>query len=789
MARLTPITKRKSAMSFRQRPLIFFVLIAALSWLWLGVQSAAAHAVPTASRPAANETLPTSPETLEISFSEPIVPAFSSIQVLSAAGQILETGPLTPISDDNTRVQITLPPLNNGSYIASWKVLSAVDGHSTSGIFPFSVGVGHMGMSDITPGQVVTTAPRPTPASLAARWFNLAGAALLLGLFTFRLLLWNPILNVDDLTDAEIELDHRFARRSLHLGIVAAGLLLLAAGITLVSQSSQYDLLAAGNLGVWLNTRFGLMWLLRLLAALALAALLWRLLVSVHRAPALRGGKWWLGLLLSLVVAATIALVSHSAALQRDAGVAIAIDFAHVTAAGIWVGGLILLGVSLWQARRLPADIKAWLYLSAILNFSVLAAAAVGVILASGAYLSYRHVGSWGALVSTAYGRILLLKIGLALVPFLIAATNLFWVKPRLRRTYDQPEAPAALAIRRRFRTLVTVETVFAVLILVAAGLLTDMQRAQDAPLLSAGSTQTVLTQQVDDLNVSLTLEPALVGENNFNVYLQDESGLPVADAREVLLRFTFLGQSLGAAEAIAENAGDGHYHLTNSTISLLGPWQIEVAIRRTGQFDVFAPFRLEAGLDGRIAAQGPGGGAVDNLVSFLTRARGLVPGVALVLFALVWGVLANKAADKDWQLAGLLSLSLLSFYIGAQQLFQFSQDYTPAMFASNPITPDADSIAQGRVLYEANCLSCHGEQGNGDGPAAASLPAPPANFNGGHTATHPDGDLWYWIKAGIEGTNMPAFESQLSDDDIWHLVNYVRRLSASPPSQTSNAP
>lgn len=777
----------------RIRNLVICCAVLLAAWLWLGVKPAAAHAVPTASKPAANEILETGPETLEMSFSEPVVPAFSSIQVLSAAGQPLETGPLTPISNDNTRVQIALPPLNNGSYIVSWKVLSAVDGHSTSGIFPFGVGVGHMDMSAAGPGQVVTNAPRPTPASLVARWFNLAGAALLLGLFTFRLLLWNPILNVDDLTDAEIELDHRFARRSLRLGLVAAGLLFLAALSTLISQSSQYDLLAAGNFGVWLNTRFGLMWLLRLLAGLALALLLWRLLAGVNRAPlaplspALRGGKWWLGLLLSLTVAATIALVSHSAALLRGAGAAIAVDFAHVAAAGIWIGGLFSLGIALWQARRLPADIKAWLYLNAILNFSVLAAAAVGVILTSGAYLSYQHVGSWGALASTAYGRVLLLKIGLALIPFAIAAINLFWVKPRLQRTYDQPAEPAALLIRRRFRALVAVEAAFAVLILIAAGLLTDMQRAQDAPLISAGSAQTVLTQQVENLTVTLTLEPALVGENTFDVYLADEDGQPVTDAREILLRFTFLGQSLGTAEAFAEGMGDGHYHLNSSTISLLGPWQVEVAIRRTGQFDVFAPFRLEAGLDSRIAAQGIGGDTIDKLVSFLTRARGLVPGVALVLFALLWGILANKAADKDWQLAALLSISLLSFYIGAQQLFQFSQDYTPAMFASNPIAPDAGSIAQGRALYEVNCLACHGEQGNGDGPTAATLPAPPANFNSGHTATHPDGDLWYWIKTGIEGTSMPAFENQLSDDDIWHLVNYVRRLSASAPSQTLN--
>lgn len=767
-------------MTRRPRNFATWMLIALLAWLWLGARPALAHAVPTASKPAANEILETSPDAVEISFSEPIVPAFSNIQILSPSGQAMETGALEATAADNTRVRVTLPPLNNGSYIVSWRVLSAVDGHTTSGIYSFGVGVSQLSGSGA--GQTVTEAASPTLASLLARWGNLGGVALLLGLFAFRLLLWNPILNVEDITDAEATLDIDVARQSARVGLAGAGFLLLSAVMTLIEQAGQYNLLAAGNLGVWLNTRFGLMWLLRLLLTLVLGLLAWRLGAAGKGRGGLRGWGWWAGLLLSLGAAATVSLVSHSAALVRNANVAVAVDFVHVVAAGIWVGGLVYLGISLLRARHLEAENKAWLYLTLILNFSALAAACVGAILASGAYLSYQHVGSWGGLVSTAYGRVLLLKIGLALVPFAIAALNLFWVKPRLNKTYETPAEAAAVAAQGRFRVLVWVEAGFAVLILVAAGWLSDLQRAQDAPLLAASSGQTTLSQTVEDLHVSLTLEPALAGENLFDVYLEDQDGNPVSDAREVSLRFTFLGQSLGTAEEVVPASGSGHYQLDSGTISLLGPWQVEVAVRRQGAFDVFAPFRLEAGLDSRITGLTEGGRTLDNLVSFLTRSRGLVPGIALVLFAILWGILANKAADKDWQLVGLLVISLLSFYVGARQLFQFSQDYTPAMFASNPITPDATSIAAGKALFETHCVTCHGEQGFGDGPAAATLASPPANFTGGHTATHPDGDLWYWIKGGVTGTPMPAFGDQFSDDDIWNLVNYVRRLSTASP-------
>ena len=86
----------------------------------------------------------------------------------------------------------------------------------------------------------------------------------------------------------------------------------------------------------------------------------------------------------------------------------------------------------------------------------------------------------------------------------------------------------------------------------------------------------------------------------------------------------------------------------------------------------------------------------------------------------------------------------------------------------------------RGQQLYETNCAMCHGPAGQGDGELAASFVPPPANFTSGHTDTHPDGDLFYWIKEGIDGSAMPAFDRQLSDDEIWNLVNYVRRLSSS---------
>ena len=162
--------------------------------------------------------------------------------------------------------------------------------------------------------------------------------------------------------------------------------------------------------------------------------------------------------------------------------------------------------------------------------------------------------------------------------------------------------------------------------------------------------------------------------------------------------------------------------------------------------------------------------------------------GDGIVLFALLWGFVGVRAAKNEGQLVALLAISLVCFWLGGSQLFTFfNEEYTPAKFATNPIMPDVESIAIGQALFNENCVACHGPEGRGDGPTALSLNPPPADFAAGHTAIHTDGDLYYWILQGIEETAMPAFEAQLTDEQAWHLVNYVRRLSVREDTAVSS--
>ncbi len=99
---------------------------------------------------------------------------------------------------------------------------------------------------------------------------------------------------------------------------------------------------------------------------------------------------------------------------------------------------------------------------------------------------------------------------------------------------------------------------------------------------------------------------------------------------------------------------------------------------------------------------------------------------------------------------------------------------------SKNPFSNiDAAAVA-GRTLFAANCAMCHGEDGRGDGTAAYALAAKPLDLTTPGVLSYSDGKLFLIIKNGkMNGgkVTMPP-TMKLTDDQIWQIVTYVRRLA-----------
>jgi len=91
-----------------------------------------------------------------------------------------------------------------------------------------------------------------------------------------------------------------------------------------------------------------------------------------------------------------------------------------------------------------------------------------------------------------------------------------------------------------------------------------------------------------------------------------------------------------------------------------------------------------------------------------------------------------------------------------------------------NPISPNMGSLETGKDLYKKYCQTCHGPGGLGDGPSAVYLDSAPANLRT-HVPLHPDRGLFRFIYNGITDTEMKGMKNTLSNEQVWHIVNYIQ--------------
>jgi mono/diheme cytochrome c family protein len=95
-----------------------------------------------------------------------------------------------------------------------------------------------------------------------------------------------------------------------------------------------------------------------------------------------------------------------------------------------------------------------------------------------------------------------------------------------------------------------------------------------------------------------------------------------------------------------------------------------------------------------------------------------------------------------------------------------------------NPVPADDVSISRGETLFKINCVMCHGETGEGNGPVAGLIHNKPANLTSIITQSKTDGILFTTITNGVEG-KMPPMVENLTVRDRWDVINYIRTLEA----------
>lgn len=725
----------------RSLSLISFLLFLLFFGLW--VRPVEAHASLSQSLPEANAQLAEPPVQIELYFSEAIEPTFSTIEVLDSNGKRVDNDDSLVDQADPTRLTASLRSMPDGIYTVSWRVLSAVDGHITAGAYPFAVGA--VDAAALEAAGRASTQVKVAPGEIVTRWLTFLSVMTLVGGMFFLWLVWRPAIKM---TDQRESIQPPWMRVSN----VAILILFLASFLWLLLQAGQ----ASGQEFAWpwepvlseilFTTRFGALWLARIVFALVL---LWLL------PQASSGWQRWVALVAGLLMLLTISLGSHAAA-QPEPVLPVLSDWLHLTAASIWVGGLIYFLVGILTLRHLEQIKRRRFTVVLIPKFSALALVSVGILVLTGLYATILHVGSFEALVSTTYGRVLLLKLFLILPMLILGAINLLVTRPGMKES--EPTGGEKVS---RFRRLVSSEVTLGIAVLLSVGILTTLPPAQAnvaEPMLSG-------TEEVEDLQLSLVVSPGRPGLNTFTVTAL-ANGQPLEGAKEVALQFTPATVDLPPSSVQLAEKGDGEYGIEGGYLALPDLWQVQAVVRRDNAFDAFANFNLNVG-----TATVPGASSQNFPWYWLTGGL-LLAAAGLLLLALAS---MTKSRRQRLVFGGFPAFVLI---IVALAVF-LNPPGEAAEIVVNPIAPNADSIAIGQELYLQNCVPCHGLTGAGDGPVGRTLNPPPADLTA-HTApgVHPDSRLYDWITNGFADSVMPAFSEQMTDDERWHVVNYIRTLS-----------
>lgn len=578
-----------------RRALVVVVLAGAV--LGITAAPAFAHAELVESDPAPGAVLERSPATITLQFTETVEAATDGVRVFDTDGARVDQNG-TEVSGSTVRQP--LPSLADGSYVVVWRALSG-DAHPIQGAFTFQVGDGTgpaatsrevTGLAD----RLLTEQGGDRTVGVAygiVRGLVFAGLALLIGGAAFAAGI-SPAVRAS-----------KRAARIVGLGW-AVTLLATIAGLAIYGPYAAGlglgDVFSTSTLGDTLDERFGQVWLLRL-AILAVAVPL--LLVLFPRAPDARGVRalpaWWLPIaaVTAVALSATPGLAGH--AVSGDwVNVAVVADALHVLAMAVWLGGLVLLAAVSLRARDLGELRKV------VPRFSRIAIGCVAVLVATGAFQTWRQVGSLEALRSTDFGRILAVKLVLFAAIVVLAAFSreivlrLFGPPEEESRSGvpavaggsddGEPATPAAemhpdealeLAHLRRS---VWAEVALAAAVLVATALLVNAAPARSALPATADGGAVGVTMRSETVWVDVTATPGVAGRNDLHVNTLTPDGAP-KDVQELAVTIALPDRKIAPIDVPLRRLSPGHYFAPGFDVPTAGEWRV-VAKPLLSEFD-----------------------------------------------------------------------------------------------------------------------------------------------------------------------------------------------------------
>ncbi|RWB76739.1 MAG: copper resistance protein CopC [Mesorhizobium sp.] len=540
-----PLPSTAASGGFRIRPFASLLAASMLMALLVLPGLAFAHAALLSTDPADGAVLAQSPTQFSLTFSEPV-----SSLVLTLVRPDGTQFALTSFRLDGQTLAIDNPEtLKSGTHVLSWRVVSE-DGHPVGGSVLFSIGA---------PGAAPVVSETVDWSLRIAIWagklFLYAGLFLGVGgAFAFGWL------------DGARHCGQRFVIGAVLCGLVAAPISLGLQGLDALGA----PLARIAQPAVWkaaLATSFSWTVLVALIAfGLALLSLLGP---PVSRKLLALAGLAGVG--------AALAASGHASAAEPQ-WLTRPLVFLHASAVAFWTGALAPLGLAL---RHQPAEAKIFLR-----RFSRTILPIVAVLAASGIGLAIIQVQEPGALIGTAYGRLLLLKLALLLFLFTLASVN--------RWTLTKPAEAGDTEVQRRLVRSIGIETliVLAILGVVAGWRFTPPPRALAIAAAQPASVHIHTLKAMADLSIT----PGHAGQVAASIVIMTGDFGPL-DAKAVTLVLSKPDSGIEPIKRPATKPGNGTWRVDNLVIPISGRWtaRLDILVSDFEQVKIEAPIDIRS--------------------------------------------------------------------------------------------------------------------------------------------------------------------------------------------------
>jgi copper transport protein len=555
------------------------------------IPSSYAHAFVVKSDPAPSQSLSTPPDKVNVYFSDPVDIKYSQLKVLDSDGKQIQSGDQQYINSDQSTLSVSLPPnLRDGIYTVSTKVLDQTDGHVTEDAYVFGVG------QAVPQNLATSTASNYQEVSIpeaAARFPSILGQVIVAGIATSTLWLWSPINKIPRLRDSLSETRIKIENSMMRLSVIGSIVILVAGFAMIVVQAYSIN---AGILDA-ISTKFGNMWILRMIASSALFALSITVYFKSKKSTSILSRGYLLILSgVSFSVLLSTSLISHGAATGKI--IPLLLDFFHNVFASLWIGGIIYIACVIMPHLKQATNSNLGLSTISLLipRFSTLVITVLGAVTITGPFLLYVIEGNLALTLASFYGKILIIKLILASAMIALGAYDHMFISNKAylmisNKNTTQNQTIHTKSILDNFNKSIKIEAfvgialIASVAVLVDSGLPSSEFQNQSQSIqnnvfaltsndsISQEFTQTRFVENIS--RIVLTMNPFSTGSNSFSMTFLDSAKNPI-DMKSVQLKLTQTDSRIGPITIDANKSSTGTF-TTSTDFGFPGHWTVRV--------------------------------------------------------------------------------------------------------------------------------------------------------------------------------------------------------------------